>query len=135
MKNQTCFLACLVLLCLSGCAASESPVMTGLNNKFDRLVEFKSRMRDDLKQYNEEGSEQDKRIATLLDTVRADIGVASAKVAELRTHLGAVSQQFGQFKGKQNAGWFSGGGFWAALVAVSAFYLIPSPLQRRRKNS
>jgi len=136
-------------ICLSGCAAKDNAAMVGLNNKFDHLIEFQSSMRDDLRQYHEEGSKQDKRMATLLDTVHIEIGSAavklaelhttardmSAKVAEIKTDVGAVRQQFGSFKGKQNVGWFSGGGLWAALVAVAAFYLIPSPLQRRSRKT
>jgi len=121
MRHATAWLcATLCVLFAVGCA-KDNAAMAGLNNKFDHLVEFQSAMRDDLKQYHEEGSTQDKRLATLLD--------------EVTVEGGAVNQRVGEFRGQQNVGWFSGGGLWAAVVAVAAFFLLHEARAARRAKS
>jgi len=131
---------------LAGCAARDNAAMAGLNNKFDHLIEVDARMRDDLKQYHEEGSRQDKRVFSLLDTVSARVGSVEGKItglhasardvdarlADLDTAVGTVRQRIGDFRGQQNVGAFSGGAVWVSLVAVAAMFVFHETLSARR---
>jgi len=140
------FVAIFALLCgltvlLAGCAHKPALVAAGetdrlalLDAKIDTAVEATAGLHNDFANWFDNMQiDLDDRHREVLD-VKEGTAELNRQLLEIGVAVGEVRQEIGKFQGVQNTGWFSGGGFWAALVAVAAFFLlVPSPLQRKRK--
>ena len=127
-----------MLFMCAGCAGNDPALLSAVNSNGAKLVELDAWL--ELNADITAGFKNDFQgwfegmTNTINDRHSENAETLNRQFADIKGEIGSVSQSIRDFRGTQNVGWFSGGGIWVALVAVAAFYLIPSPLQRRRKS-